>query len=134
MLLQIFKKSSILLCAGTMLFFTSCSGEEIKNSDIEETVSDTPRSAPNLNTSESQIQPVQESNTQNTPLNTTIESGVTLNPPHGSPGHDCAVEVGKPLYSALDQNSPVKANSNNINPPHGAPGHDCAVAVGDPLN
>ena len=24
-------------------------------------------------------------------------SGVRLNPPHGQPGHDCAVEVGKPL-------------------------------------
>lgn len=24
-------------------------------------------------------------------------SGAKLNPPHGQPGHDCAVEVGKPL-------------------------------------
>lgn len=27
----------------------------------------------------------------------TNASGVKLNPPHGQPGHDCSIEVGKPL-------------------------------------
>lgn len=31
---------------------------------------------------------------QQAPVNT---SGVKLNPPHGQPGHDCTIEVGKPL-------------------------------------
>lgn len=31
---------------------------------------------------------------QQVPANT---AGVRLNPPHGQPGHDCTIEVGKPL-------------------------------------
>lgn len=27
----------------------------------------------------------------------TSAAGVRLNPPHGQPGHDCSIEVGKPL-------------------------------------
>lgn len=82
------------------------------------------------------------------------DAGVILNPPHGEPGHDCAVKVGDPLPSqsrnntTQQQSSPVQMNatpvipSNNsnsqgtvaINPPHGEPGHDCTIAVGAPLN
>ena len=31
------------------------------------------------------------------PTNVETGSSVRINPPHGQPGHDCAVEVGKPL-------------------------------------
>ncbi len=72
-----------------------------------------------------------------------------LNPPHGQPGHDCAIAVGAPLDGSGAQNQPpslptinqpiVQPNfqsgtaAKGLNPPHGQPGHDCAVAVGAPL-
>ena len=70
-----------------------------------------------------------------------------MNPPHGQPGHDCAIAVGAPLNSkpntAPQPVSPVGAptltvppvsnTAPGLNPPHGQPGHDCAVAVGAPL-
>ena len=74
---------------------------------------------------------------------------VKLNPPHGEPGHDCAIAVGAPLDGSGGQvqpslaptvaqpapqiNTQAGAPANGINPPHGQPGHDCAVAVGAPL-
>lgn len=79
-------------------------------------------------------------------------AGVVLNPPHGQPGHDCAVEVGKPLNSVpASTNQPVTSgpvpapttplpntitpNSGQvrINPAHGQPGHRCDIAVGAAL-
>ena len=84
-------------------------------------------------------------------------TNVKLNPPHGEPGHDCAIAVGAPLDGSGGQvqgtspqvqptaqptaqpmvqpNLKVNAPSSGggINPPHGQPGHDCAVAVGAPL-
>ncbi|HSI89487.1 MAG TPA: hypothetical protein VK927_00150 [Adhaeribacter sp.] len=80
-------------------------------------------------------------------------SGAKMNPPHGEPGHDCAVPVGAPLTGASAGTSTPPANfpkadvsvqsaptlpSNTqvaagMNPPHGQPGHDCAVPVGAPL-
>lgn len=68
-----------------------------------------------------------------------------INPPHGQPGHDCAVPVGAPLNSSAESQaqrpaaSPAQSStpggngSARINPPHGQPGHDCDVAVGAPL-
>src|SRR5690606_12303865 len=81
------------------------------------------------------------------------KTSAMINPPHGEPGHDCAVAVGAPLPNAsgapaspdvqpLEGQSPVvetKIVPNpdqpaiRMNPPHGQPGHDCAVAVGAPL-
>lgn len=82
---------------------------------------------------------------------------VKLNPPHGQPGHDCAIAVGAPLDGSAPQAQPQQtqqqqlptlpklsqpipqqpaqtaAPKDGINPPHGQPGHDCAVAVGAPL-
>ena len=67
-------------------------------------------------------------------------TGSGLNPAHGMPGHDCAVDVGAPLPGvAVPAASQAVASSQNliansrINPAHGQPGHDCAVAVGAPL-
>ncbi len=78
---------------------------------------------------------------------TTADQGqVALNPPHGEPGHDCAIAVGAPLDGSGAQpqinTAPVVtqqpaaqsvAPADGLNPPHGEPGHDCAVAVGAPL-
>src|SRR5690554_3016939 len=115
MLLQIIKKSSLLLCVGAMVLFTSCNSDEV---------------------------------IENTPLNTAppVNNGVTLNPPHGEPGHDCAVPVGQPLNASAGANvnaptvntptvnTPIVNNNVRLNPAHGEPGHDCAVPVGQPLN
>ena len=77
-------------------------------------------------------------------------SAVALNPPHGQPGHDCAIPVGSPLsgkpkinpqspapqatptLTAPSQKPPF-SNGVALNPPHGQPGHDCAIPVGQPL-
>lgn len=72
-----------------------------------------------------------------------------LNPPHGEPGHDCAIAVGAPLNGSPAANAPQSApptmnfptstapvsapGGPRLNPPHGQPGHDCAVQVGAPL-
>ncbi len=68
---------------------------------------------------------------------------LAVNPPHGQPGHDCAIPVGAPLNSAGNSaNTPVMNKSNpvpptisggGVNPPHGQPGHRCDIKVGDPL-
>ncbi len=89
-------------------------------------------------------------------------SQVTINPPHGEPGHRCDIPVGQPLNAAPAQNteststnnptaptlenarrlngsqpnqttSTSSANGERINPPHGQPGHRCDVPVGSPL-
>ncbi len=85
---------------------------------------------------------------------TPVTTAPGMNPPHGQPGHDCAVAVGAPLNSksanaaapqlnTAPANSPVGAptltvppvsnTAPGLNPPHGQPGHDCAIAVGAPL-
>ena len=71
-----------------------------------------------------------------------------LNPPHGEPGHDCAIPVGAPLDGSgsagnntmmptpapapMPVADPVTGKG-MLNPAHGEPGHDCAVPVGSPL-
>lgn len=79
-----------------------------------------------------------------------VSKAAGLNPPHGQPGHDCAIAVGAPLNgSPASKAAPVSAPAINfsaptpspaatsggqrLNPPHGQPGHDCAVQVGAPL-
>jgi hypothetical protein len=91
-------------------------------------------------------------NLMNSNTGTLSAAGSGLNPAHGLPGHDCAVDVGAPLPAVaavpvsapvantsptlnqqnLSVKQPVKSNV-KINPAHGQPGHDCAVAVGAPL-
>lgn len=79
-----------------------------------------------------------------------------MNPPHGQPGHDCAIAVGAPLGSAPTKPAATTTSATpqvisttaqpaatpttaptvtapGMNPPHGQPGHDCAIAVGAPL-
>jgi hypothetical protein len=86
--------------------------------------------------------------TADAPVPAPVATAPGLNPPHGQPGHDCAIAVGAPLNSKgnaapVQPVSPmgaptlsVPAISNTapgLNPPHGQPGHDCAIAVGAPL-
>ena len=74
-----------------------------------------------------------------------------VNPPHGEPGHDCAIPVGAPLdgsggtaaqptgtvqpvaQPAAQPASQITLPAGTPNPAHGEPGHDCAVSVGAPL-
>ncbi|WP_206073056.1 hypothetical protein [Pontibacter flavimaris] len=67
---------------------------------------------------------------------------VALNPPHGEPGHNCALPVGAPLDGSPQPNlvkpnlSPIPTKATvapGMNPPHGEPGHDCGIPVGAPL-
>ena len=84
--------------------------------------------------------------------------GVRLNPAHGEPGHDCSIDVGKPLPASgsAKTNPAVQVNSaaapatntvveipppaqttgtkSGLNPAHGQPGHRCDIAEGAPLN
>jgi hypothetical protein len=80
---------------------------------------------------------------------------VSLNPPHGQPGHRCDISVGQPLdgnassqssaintltTGATQDTKPAKPfkvpviESAGLNPPHGQPGHRCDIQVGKPLN
>ena len=86
------------------------------------------------------------------------QGGVTLNPPHGQPGHRCDIPVGAPLNSkpaaqpaaaqpqvtqqqiVIDPQQAQQHTgttepgfSGKPNPPHGQPGHRCDIAVGEIL-
>jgi hypothetical protein len=65
---------------------------------------------------------------------TTEINSTGLNPPHGQPGHNCAIAVGAPLNSAPATTLNNTTTSSGKNPPHGQPGHRCDIAVGAPLN
>lgn len=57
-------------------------------------------SAPNANSAPASVQMNTAPATQNAPMMQSAPSAggkVFINPPHGQPGHDCSVEVGKPL-------------------------------------
>ena len=73
-------------------------------------------------------------------------SAMVLNPPHGQPGHDCAIPVGSPLNgksntapqspatpALMAPSQKLPLNGVALNPPHGQPGHNCAIPVGQPL-
>ena len=145
------KKLFSLFVLGTLVF-TSCK-KELEPQDSAET--------PVATTENPTMDPAQTVNMtapQSTPV--TIPSAVQtqpgINPPHGQPGHDCAVAVGAPLnskkttptpsptYTTTQSNTPAAApailnpaaqtaTAPGMNPPHGQAGHDCAVAVGAPL-
>lgn len=106
MLLQFFKKTPLFLCAGTMLVFTSCNGEETESIDAgntaTESVNDAPRNSPKMNTTESDDAneagaiEIENDALQDSATNKS-NTEVKLNPPHGEPGHSCEIAVGQPL-------------------------------------
>lgn len=146
MLLNTFKKLSFILCAGSLLVFTACNGETTENTDTENTeaevVEETPRNLSDTDASaEQEANENNETSTESEDLpliNNGAEAGVTINPAHGEPGHDCAVPVGQPLptpgANTSNVETPNEIKTVKLNPPHGEPGHDCAVPVGNPLN
>lgn len=115
-------------------------------------------------TEDAEVTDTTDGDTETTEQQATEEnnSQVTINPPHGEPGHRCDIPVGQPLNAAPAQNteststnnptaptlenarrlngsqpsqttSTSSANGERINPPHGQPGHRCDVPVGSPL-
>lgn len=113
---------SHVLIAFSFMFVVSCSDAEKNNED-------TATEEVQMNTSTDQLsEPAMNQQYQNQ-LNDT--ANVALNPPHGEPGHDCAIPVGAPLGSSPQTNTQV---AEGTNPPHGQPGHDCSIPVGAPLN
>ena len=152
---------SLLIAASiSILFFTSCDNNS--HADIDTSLPATTNSlAPsdanslNNNLSETGVLPaaqgiqLEQGVQQATPE---VYQAAGLNPPHGQPGHDCAIAVGAPLNgnpapnaapssaptmnfpAATPSPTPARASSGQrLNPPHGQPGHDCAVRVGAPL-
>lgn len=129
-------KSFLIVLLASAPFFISCKDKE--------TVVETPNTVQEA-TLEQKKQALQNvAPTSSQTINSSSTGGdLALNPPHGQPGHDCAVPVGAPLNgSGNSSTSPVlnKTNSvpptisgNGINPPHGQPGHRCDIKVGDPL-
>lgn len=155
MILQTLRKSPLYLIVGTVLIFASC--QEEVNTTVQEApvAKEAIRAAPSL-----QLEEKKEETAQSPVIidneNSSNAEAVRLNPPHGQPGHDCAVAVGAPLPSssaAASTSAPVRtpvaapvvntpqvapvvnpSGGVKLNPPHGQPGHDCAVPVGQPLN
>lgn len=130
---QLFRHNLILVfTTGMLISCNSSSHSDIDNSlpkfDIVETEQSVPTEA------NADLQPV--SNIQ------PAAGGVAINPPHGQPGHDCAIPVGQPLNNTTPtMPTPSAAVSNpvttlpgaRLNPPHGEPGHRCEIPVGQPL-
>lgn len=134
-----------IFCLCAFLSLAGCSDNN-SHPDIDTTLinTSTPEAAPLADTT---LAPVISSPT---PTGTTNPApGLAINPPHGQPGHDCAIAVGAPLNG---QPNPTPPSSNpsiintpqnipapiggaaKLNPPHGQPGHDCAIPVGQPLS
>jgi hypothetical protein len=120
------------------------SSEEEQNSRQEESTqqSEGEMETPSNESNEAAQPTEQQNQTQNS-------GDVAINPPHGEPGHDCAVPVGQPLNSGgTDASGPERTTTGsgpersnatdnstaNLNPAHGQPGHDCSIPVGQPLD
>ncbi|PKR80858.1 hypothetical protein CW751_06720 [Brumimicrobium salinarum] len=142
---QLFRKSPLLVCAGALFVFTSCGGEEPVQESEEANTEETSTEKINVESDDASTEIATETPEEKPSLNTPVQmnnpssADVKINPPHGEPGHDCAVKVGDPLPSAnttisTELNQPSMDGSVKLNPPHGQPGHDCAVKVGEPLN
>lgn len=104
---------------------------------------DTDNSLPKFNIVDTEQPFGQEADFSSTDLDVQqVSSNVTLNPPHGEPGHDCAIPVGQPLNKPAGvtpaPQTPTTSPASmmpgtRLNPPHGQPGHRCEIPVGQPL-
>lgn len=151
-------RSTLIAASISILFLISCDNN--KHADIDTTLPVTTNIAPavdsnitDINLSETGVLPEaggsqMPQNIQQAPAEVYQTAG--LNPPHGQPGHDCAIAVGAPLngspaskaapapapainFSAPTPSPAATSGGQRLNPPHGQPGHDCAVQVGAPL-
>jgi hypothetical protein len=135
--------SSYILCLLVIFSINACNNNSRPDIDTSLINISAPKTTPANSTSLLDTVSV-------TPATANNSSTVALNPPHGHPGHDCAIPVGSPLNgkSKVAPQSPVPpatpalmdpsqklpfSNSVALNPPHGQPGHDCAIPVGQPL-
>lgn len=127
-------KSFLIPMVAALPLFISCKDEK----KVEENAPAATQEA----TLEQKKQALQNVAPTSTTTTNSSKSGGAVNPPHGQPGHDCAIPVGAPLNGAQGSTTPAinKTNAvpasisgNGVNPPHGQPGHRCDIKVGDPL-
>lgn len=119
-----------------VLFFSIALLSSCNQTDSKKTDSKTDQTITQEEATSNKVIPVSETNSEAVK---TTQTASGMNPPHGQPGHDCAVAVGAPLNNSSPvinsgSSSPVLQTASGMNPPHGQKGHDCAIAVGAPLN
>lgn len=122
---------SVLLVNGVLLL--ACNSKQ--HGDVDTSL---PQFGIEKNTTQAPV-PVSDSLPATLNITQSVQNSVALNPPHGQPGHDCAVEVGAPLNQPVSpapsqgiMTTPVPQTA-KLNPPHGQPGHSCEIPVGQPL-
>lgn len=149
---------NILLLAATSTLLWSCGSESSEKDPAAEAATAQNAATANTDTSAKSnalTEAVQAKDGATAPQNTVLEapannknkagSEVKLNPPHGQPGHSCAVAVGAPLTAAATAapaaapqpvqmapagpaaapQAPQLLPDGKVNPPHGQPGHVC---------
>lgn len=99
------KRISSLLLSSILLISFACSENSSSNESSEELPVEelqTTIDTPTIDNSEAQVLDVNPEIIQQstTTAPSPVKSGAGLNPPHGEPGHDCAIAVGAPLGSA----------------------------------
>src|SRR5690606_1821183 len=127
-------KSFLIVLLASAPLFISCKDKEteVETPTVQEATLEQKKQA---------LQNVAPTSSQT--INNSATGDVAVNPPHGPPGHDCAIPVGAPLNSAGSSNTtpavnkteavPAAISGKGVNPPHGQPGHRCDIKVGDPL-
>lgn len=145
---------NILLLAATSTLLWSCGGESSEKDPAAEAATAQNAATANTDTSAKNnalTEAVQAKDGAAAPQNEAAgakgkaAAEVKLNPPHGQPGHSCAVAVGAPLTAAataapaaapqpvqMAPAGPAAAPQaqqllpdGKVNPPHGQPGHVC---------
>jgi len=110
------KKSAAVILPAFMLFFYACSDNKGASESTvtaqETTVMDQPQSLTDTPAQENPLMEQIESAPStppatNTAIPVTPNGSQALNPPHGEPGHDCAIAVGAPLNSPKSTPAPV---------------------------
>ena len=133
-----------LITAGILAFTISCNQSK-NESDVHISPVETSESVPPQDSLTIEKEPtVQSVPAAANPL-------LTVNPPHGEPGHRCDIPVGASLSSAPatvqqpattvvtptvtpePSQSISSLPSGTPNPPHGEPGHRCEIPVGQAL-
>ena len=140
---QLIMKSAITLISIFTLFAVVSCGPAKNDSQQTSQVPVIPQNQEQNNVAEPEAPATETPEVINPVASEENNSQVTINPPHGQPGHRCEIPVGAPLNSqpaktTQQAESNTISSTNNagvtINPPHGEPGHRCEIPVGAPLN